>query len=94
MKKAVSIRLDDQLKQQAQAFAQSIGISFSSLVSGALTKIVKEKKVEFTELTVNGLTPEHEQALLNSVGRTDNIDCIIETDEDLKNYFQSVMQEK
>lgn len=63
-----TIRLEIQLKQDAQKIAQAMGVSFNDLVRMLLGKTVREGGVDLrrSRLTENGFTPEYEQSVIDA----------------------------
>lgn len=65
---SATIRLEEQLKQDAQKIAKAMGVSFNDLVRMLLGKTIRERGVDLrrSDLTVNGFTPEYEQSILEA----------------------------
>lgn len=64
MRTVVNTRIDTQLKTTLQNMAEQMGISLSSLISAALTKVARERKLEMVAPREYHLTPEYEKELI------------------------------
>ena len=60
-----TIRLDENVKKNAQKLAKAIGFSFSGLINVLLKKAVRECGVDL-RLTENGFTPKFEDSILKT----------------------------
>lgn len=60
-----SVRLDKSLKKNAQAFANSAGISFSTLVSASLRQVIRSGRIVI-DVTDNGFSKEFEESILKA----------------------------
>ena len=49
MKTMMSIKIDKELKEQAQAISKELGLSMSSVISNYLKKLVQEREVVFSQ---------------------------------------------
>ncbi len=48
-KHPVTVKIDDDVKQQAQKLAKQLGLSLSSIVENKLREVVRERRVIFEE---------------------------------------------
>ena len=60
-----TIRIDENIKKNAQKLAKTIGFSFSDLINVLLRKAVRDGGVDL-RLTENGFTPEFEESILRA----------------------------
>ncbi|MDP2594174.1 MAG: type II toxin-antitoxin system RelB/DinJ family antitoxin [bacterium] len=67
MKTTMNVRTDVATKREAQKIFKRMGLDLSSGVNLYLTRIVQDKALPFTPRTVNGLTPEYEQHILQEL---------------------------
>jgi len=63
----LNVRVDKNIKKQAQKIVEELGLDLSSAVKLFLNKVVMTKSIPFELRTVNGYTPEYEAMLLKEV---------------------------
>ena len=63
----INVRIDKNIKKQAQKVVEELGLDLSSAVKLFLNKVVMTKSIPFELRTVNGYTPEYEARLLKEV---------------------------
>ena len=63
----LNVRIDKNIKKQAQKVVEELGLDLSSAVKLFLNKVVMTKSIPFELRTVNGYTPEYEARLLKEV---------------------------
>lgn len=61
MKTVISVKVDENVKKQAQAVAGSVGLRLSTLINAYLTELAQTGQVHFT--SVEMMTPELEDKL-------------------------------
>lgn len=69
MAKAIQVRVDDQLKKQADLILEDIGLDMPTAIRLFLKKLVLLKSIPFelkSERTENGFTVEFEEAVLKA----------------------------
>ncbi|MFA5842888.1 MAG: type II toxin-antitoxin system RelB/DinJ family antitoxin [Candidatus Gracilibacteria bacterium] len=76
MAKAVQIRIDDQLKKDADFILEDIGLDMPTAIRLFLKKLVLLKSIPFelkSEKTINGFTPDFEEEILKASSQKDQI---------------------
>lgn len=63
----LNVRIDKNIKKQAQKVVEELGLDLSSAVKLFLNKVVMTKSIPFELRTINGYTPEYEARLLKEV---------------------------
>lgn len=89
----INVRVNDQLKKQVKQISKEMGLSLSALVSGLLTKVVMDKKVEFYALTENQMTKNYEKELMKAF-KDKKGQIVCNGDKDLDAYFNSIENAK
>lgn len=97
MKTATYIKLDFDVKQQAQSLAQNLGLSLSTLVNVQLKQLIRHRKLELqADFPAEQMTPELEAELAKIQLDDDpkNWDGPFSTDKELKQFFKSIKKNK
>lgn len=90
MKTAVNIRINGNIKKQAQIIAAQMGLNLSSLINVLLTKIVREQKLELTAYTENGFSAEFEDEILAATKNTDG-DVVAKNSKKSEEFLNALM---
>jgi addiction module RelB/DinJ family antitoxin len=91
MKTLVNIKVDTDVKQDAQKLAKSLGISLSTILNAHLRQFVRDKAVTFS--TVPKMTPELEKILTEVNGdikKKRNVSKTISNKKELETYFSAL----
>ena len=67
MSKAVTIRIDENLKQQAEEMLEEIGLNMTTYFTTSLKALVREKKVPFELTTIQQANADYLAKLDNSL---------------------------
>ena len=72
MSKAVTIRIDENLKQQAEETLEEIGLNMTAYFTSSLKALVREKKVPFELTTIQQSNADYLAKLDNSLEEAKN----------------------
>ena len=70
---ATSIRLNPQIKKQAQAISKKMGTNLSNVINMYLAQFVHEKRLNIVLRDEEGFTPEASAELLASINDPANV---------------------
>ncbi len=83
------VRLSKKLKKEAQSVIEKNGLDMPSAVRLFLSHIVSRGTIPLRWITVNGFTPEAEQAILSQVEEQD-IAQTLKTDKDISSFIDAL----
>ena len=72
MSKAVTIRIDENLKQQAEETLEEIGLNMTTYFTSSLKALVRERKVPFELTTIKQANADYLAKLDNSIDEARN----------------------
>ena len=58
MAKAITVRVDDDVKEQAEVMLDDIGMNMTSFIHASLKALIRERKVPFAMVTTQYLTDQ------------------------------------
>ena len=58
MAKAITVRVDDDVKEQAEVMLDDIGMNMTSFILASLKALIRERKVPFAMVTTQYLTDQ------------------------------------
>lgn len=83
MNTTINISLPKEMYEEAKkVMSQQHYSSVSEVVRDALRRLIKQKRI-----TENGFTEEFEDMVLKAAAEPDDNDYVLETDEDVHNFF-------
>lgn len=62
----IQVRIDEKTKQSAQKVLHELGLDMSSAIQVYLKQISLHKRIPFSLVTANGLTPQEEQDIVTA----------------------------
>ena len=87
----VTIKIDSEVKKQAQRLAQNLGLSLSAIVENKLKEVVRERKVIFEEEFVpNEKTAKELGKIEADIKAGRNLSKSFSTFEELEYYLNSL----
>jgi addiction module RelB/DinJ family antitoxin len=87
----MTVKIDGEVKQQAQKLAQRLGLSLSSIVENKLKEVVSERRVVFEEEYLpNEKTARELDKIEEDVKRGRNLSEPFNTFEELENHLNSL----
>lgn len=89
----IQVRIDEKIKQSAKKVLNKLGLDFSSAIKLYMHQIVTQEGIPFRIITENGMTLEQEMAInraAEEAKRGINIAGPFDSDEELRDYFQSI----
>jgi addiction module RelB/DinJ family antitoxin len=87
----ITVKIDADVKQQAQKLAQRLGLSLSSIVENKLKEVVSERRVVFEEEYLpNEKTAKELEKIEEDVKAGRNLSGPFNTFEELENHLNSL----
>jgi addiction module RelB/DinJ family antitoxin len=87
----ITVKIDADVKQQAQKLAQRLGLSLSSIVENKLKEVVSERRVVFEEEYLpNEKTTKELEKIEEDVKAGRNLSGPFNTFEELENHLNSL----
>ncbi|HEX8226936.1 MAG TPA: DUF6364 family protein [Candidatus Saccharimonadales bacterium] len=87
----VTIKIDAQLKEEAQKLAKNLGLSLSAIVENKLRQAVQERRIVFEEpLIPNARTAKQLRAIEADVKAGRNLSPAFSTIADLETYLNKL----
>jgi addiction module RelB/DinJ family antitoxin len=87
----ITVKIDADVKQQAQKLAQRLGLSLSSIVENKLKEVVNERRVVFEEEYLpNEKTARELEKIEEDVKARRNLSEPFNTFEELENHLNSL----
>ncbi len=87
----VTIKLDSNVKQEAQKLAKSLGLSLSAIVENKLKEVIRDRKVVFEEeLILNDRTAKELLEIEADVKAGRNMSGPFKTFEELEEHLNSL----
>lgn len=93
MKTATYIKLDTEVKQQAQERAAQLGFSLSAFINAQLKQFVRAKKITFELYPAEQMTPALEKKLAKidkDIKAGKNLSRILSSPQEVRDYLQSL----
>ena len=84
MSKAITIRVDENIKQQAEKMLEEIGLNMTTYVVSSLKALLREKKVPFELSTKEHANAEYLAKLERSVKQAENGEVVKYTMEEMR----------
>lgn len=87
----LTIKIDADVKQDAQKLAKSLGLSLSSIVENKLRQAVRERRIVFEdELVPNAKTAKELKEMGDDIAVSRNIGKTFNTSKELEEHFKSL----
>jgi len=84
MSKAITVRVDENVKQQAEDMLNEIGLNMTTYINSSLRALVREKKVPFELTTKQQADVEYLAKLDASIAQAERGEVVKYTMEELK----------
>jgi DNA-damage-inducible protein J len=84
MSKAITVRIDENVKQQAEDMLNEIGLNMTTYITSSLRALVREKKVPFELTTKQQTNAEYLAKLDESIAQAERGEVVRYTMEELK----------
>ena len=84
MSKAITVRIDDHVKQQAEDMLGEIGLNMTTYINSSLKALVREKKIPFELTTKQQANFEYLAKLDESIAQAERGEVVKYTMEELK----------
>jgi len=84
MPKAITVRVDEDVKQQAEDMLSEIGLSMTTYINSSLKALVREKKVPFELTTKQQANTEYLAKLDESIAQAERGEVVKYTMDELK----------
>jgi len=84
MSKSITVKIDENLKQQAEEMLSEIGLNMSTYISSSLIALLREKKVPFELTTTQQANFEYIAKLDESIAQAERGELVKYTMEELK----------
>jgi len=84
MSKAITIRIDENVKQQAEDMLSEIGLNMTTYINSSLRALVREKKVPFELTTKQQANSEYLTKLDESIAQAERGEVVKYTMGELK----------
>lgn len=95
MKTAAYIKLDVDVKAQAQHLSEELGLSLSTLINAQLKQFIRHKKLELSvEFPPEQMTPELEAELQKIASDKEDLIGPFTTPEQISQYFKKLRKSK
>lgn len=87
----VTIKIDAELKQEAQKLAKSLGLSLSAIIENKLRQVVRERRIVFEEeLVPNARTAKTLREIEEDVKAGRNLSGPLKTLEEIENHLNNL----
>ena len=91
MKTVLTVKIDKELKKQAQTLAEEVGLPLSTVVAGSLKEIIAKKEIRFSAPYQMSAKLERRLAKIEKDLKTEkNISPPLSTPEEIEDYFKSL----
>ena len=84
MSRAITIRVDDTVKMQAEEMLEEIGLTMSTYINSSLKALVREKKVPFELTTIQQSNTKYMAKLDESIAQAERGEVVKYTMDELK----------
>jgi len=84
MSKAITVRIDENVKQQAEDMLNEIGLNMTTYINSSLRALVREKKVPFELTTKQQANAEYLAKLDASIAQAEQGEVVKYTMEELR----------
>lgn len=84
MSKAITVRIDESVKQQAEDMLNEIGLNMTTYINSSLRALVREKKVPFELTTKQQANAEYLAKLDESIAQAERGEVVKYTMDELK----------
>ena len=84
MSKAITVRIDESIKQQAEDMLNEIGLNMTTYINSSLRALVREKKVPFELTTKQQANAEYLAKLDESIAQAERGEVVKYTMDELK----------
>ena len=84
MSKAITVRIDESVKQQAEDMLNEIGLNMTTYINSSLRALVREKKVPFELATKQQANAEYLAKLDESIAQAERGEVVKYTMDELK----------
>ena len=84
MSRAITVRVDENIKQQAEDMLSEIGLNMTTYINSSLRALVREKKVPFELTTKQQSNAEYLEKLDESIAQAERGEVVKYTMEELK----------
>ena len=84
MSRAITVRVDEAVKQQAEDMLSEIGLNMSTYINSSLRALVREKKVPFELTTMQQANSEYLAKLDESIAQSERGEVVKYSMEELK----------
>ena len=90
MSRAITVRVDDTVKQQAEDMLNEIGLNMTTFINASLKALVREKKVPFALTTIQQTNAEYLAKLDKSIAEIERGETVTYTMDELKALIDEV----
>ena len=84
MSRAITVRVDENMKQQAEDMLNEIGLNMTTYINSSLRALVREKKVPFELTTIQQANNDYLAKLDESIAQAGRGEVVKYTMEELK----------
>jgi len=84
MSRAITVRVDENVKQQAEDMLNEIGLNMTTYINSSLKALVREKKVPFELTTIQQANNEYLAKLDESIAQAERGEVVRYSMEELK----------
>ena len=84
MSRAITVRVDENVKQQAEDMLSEIGLNMTTYINSSLRALVREKKVPFELITIQQANNEYLAKLDESIAQAERGEVVKYTMDELK----------
>jgi len=84
MSRAITVRVDETVKQQAEDMLNEIGLNMTTYINSSLRALVREKKVPFELITIQQANNEYLAKLDESIAQAERGEVVKYTMDELK----------
>jgi len=84
MSRAITVRIDENVKQQAEDMLNEIGLNMTTYINSSLRALVREKKVPFELTTIQQANNEYLAKLDESIAQAERGEVVMYTKEQMR----------
>jgi len=84
MSRAITVRIDENVKQQAEDMLNEIGLNMTTYINSSLRALVREKKVPFELTTIQQANNEYLAKLDESIAQAERGEVVKYSMDELK----------
>jgi DNA-damage-inducible protein J len=84
MSRAITVRIDENVKQQAEDMLNEIGLNMTTYINSSLRALVREKKVPFELTTIQQANNQYLAKLDESIAQAERGEVVRYSMEELK----------